>query len=77
MEGIRTLEEENEFENHQAQVMKTYNCFFQRVLFFAAQCISELCKYLGIDETVCEMIWASTKVLLGQENDLLVGRHLD
>jgi len=44
MEGIRTLEEENESENHQAPVMKSYNCFFLRVLFFAAQSISELCK---------------------------------
>ena len=77
MEGTRTLEEEHRREEQQARLMKTYNVFFNRVLHLAAQTISELCKYLGVDEAVSEMIWATTKVLLAQESDLLVGRHLD
>ena len=57
--------------------MKTYNIFFCRVLHLAAQTVSELSNYLGINPQTSEIIWSVTKVALAQESDLLIGRHLD
>ena len=43
----------------------------------AAISVSDLCDHIGISENVRELIWSVTKVLLSQETDLLIGRHLD
>lgn len=58
-------------------MMSTYNKFFSRVLHTAAITVSEMCEVMCIEEGVVEMIWSVMKVLLGQETEMLMGRHID
>jgi len=43
----------------------------------AAISVTDMCENIGIDEGARELIWSVVKVLLSQETDLLIGRHLD
>lgn len=72
-----TLAELEARENKQSQILKRYNQFFHRVLYIAAVRVHEMCKTLNISVRVGEMIWSVVKVLLAQESDLLIDRHLD
>lgn len=62
---IRSIHEETIRQENNAQVMRTYNVFFARVLHLVAQTVSEMCQILKIEEAVVEMVWSVLKVLLG------------
>jgi hypothetical protein len=47
------------------------------VLNIAAESLFDLCQRIGITDEISEIIWCVVKVLLSQETDLLVNRHLD
>lgn len=57
--------------------MKPYRSFFDRVLYVASLRVHSLCTHLGVNDGTAEMIWSVLQVLLSQETDLLIGRHLD
>jgi retinoblastoma-like protein 1 len=58
-------------------LLRPYNVFFARVLNIAAESLSDLCQKIGITDEISEIIWCVVKVLLSQETDLLVNRHMD
>jgi len=51
--------------------------FFRRLLQVTAQTVLEMSKILGLGDKVRELVWNVMKVLLSQETEMLVGRHLD
>jgi len=51
--------------------------FFSRVLLIAAQRLKDLSTSLQITDGASEMIWSVLQVLLAQETQILMGRHLD
>ena len=64
-------------ESREQALLRPYNVFFARVLSIAAESLSDLCQQIGITDEISEIIWCVVKVLLSQETDLLVNRHLD
>lgn len=64
-------------EQKNATLLKPYSIFFSRVLLIAAIKVQEMCQHLQLNDGTSEMIWSVLQVLLAQETDLLVGRHID
>ena len=58
-------------------MMVPLNLFFNRVSEIAAETLNMLCKELRITDEVAEIIWGIIRIILGQESQMLVGRHLD
>lgn len=71
------LQEMARREANERALLKPYNVFFARVLNIAAESLYDLCQKIGISDEISEIIWCVVKVLLSQETDLLVNRHMD
>jgi glycerol-3-phosphate dehydrogenase len=71
------LQEMTVRESRERALLRPYNVFFARVLNIAAESLFDLCQRIGITDEISEIIWCVVKVLLSQETDLLVNRHLD
>jgi len=57
--------------------LRPFTVFFARVLNIAAESLYDLCQKIGITDEISEIIWCVVKVLLSQETEMLVNRHLD
>jgi hypothetical protein len=51
--------------------------FFKRLLSVTAQTIFNLSKALSLGDKIRELSWNVMKVLLSQETEMIIGRHLD
>jgi len=60
-----------------SKILRPYEVFFRRLLNVTASTILEMSKVLGLGDKVRELVWNVMKVLLSQETEMLVGRHLD
>lgn len=60
-----------------SKILRPYEVFFRRLLQVTAQTVLEMSKILGLGDKVRELVWNVMKVLLSQETEMLVGRHLD
>lgn len=76
-EGMIDIHEKIQKDTHQSNLLKPYSLFFKRVLHISAVRVQQLCQQLLITDRTQEMIWSLFQVLLAQETDLLMDRHLD
>ena len=71
----RKIEEEEA--TNTSKVLRPYEVFFKRLLSVTAQTVMEMSRQLKLPEKVRELVWNVMKVLLSQETEMLMGRHLD
>jgi hypothetical protein len=58
-------------------LLRPYDLFFKRLLSVTAQTIFNLSKALNLGDKIRELSWNVMKVLLSQETEMIIGRHLD
>lgn len=78
VKSMANIEEQDNNENiPEAQLTLSHGVFFRRLLQLIAERIFGICSRLNFNEKQMEMVWETMKLVICQQVDLLIGRHLD